>query len=271
MNDLFGYEFPKIMGIVNITPDSFSDGGKYFSTEDAVNHALKLVLEGADILDIGGESTRPGAESVSNKEEVKRVIPVIEGIRKVNSEIPISIDTTKYDVALQAINFGATMINDISGLNNDIRLAELAAQKNIDLVLMHIQGTPRTMQYEPKYDNIIEEVFKSLQEKIQLAKSFGVKSIIADVGIGFGKSVEHNLELLRNHDKFLELNVPMLLGISRKTFIGKILGLEVPEERDLPTVLIHALLLNKSINYIRVHNVRQILTLKKIFLAFLKK
>jgi dihydropteroate synthase len=232
---------------------------------------MQLIEDGADILDIGGESTRPGALDVNPDEEIRRVVPVIEGIRKFNSDIPISIDTTKYEVAKQAVLAGAGIINDISGLNYDIRLAELAAERNLELIIMHIQGTPKTMQEEPKYHNVVEEVFQILQNKIQLAKSIGVKSIIADVGIGFGKTFEHNIELLKNLDKFLQLEVPLLLGISRKRFIGQMLNIEKPEDRDFPTVLIHTILLSYNINIIRVHNVSNILTLKKIFLALSKK
>lgn len=263
-------DFPKIMGILNVTPDSFSDGGKYFETSKAIEHALMMIDDGADIIDIGGESTRPGAEEVPIDEEIKRIEPVISGIRRHNKEVTISIDTRKYEVAKIALESGANIINDISGLTNDIRILELGKEFNCSLIIMHIQGTPKTMQNNPYYNNVVEEVFNFLNEKINICRNFGVHNIIADVGIGFGKNYEHNIELLRNIAKFKELNVPLLLGISRKSFIGKMTGIVEPENRDIPTALIHALLLNKSIDIIRVHNVK-LLSVLKIIYESLKK
>lgn len=252
------------MGIVNVTPDSFSDGGEYLLGESAISHAIQLIDEGADLLDIGGESSRPGAEPVSADEEMKRVIPVIEGIRKQNSEIPISIDTVKYAVAEAALKAGATIINDVSGLEYDVRIAHLAAQYKAEMILMHMQGSPRSMQDNPQYRNVITEVLQNLKDKIRLAKSFGVKKIMADVGIGFGKTTEHNWILLKNHTRFAELNVPMVLGISRKSFIGKTIGIENPKERDAATAMIHALLINSGVDIVRVHNVKLLKQLKLI-------
>lgn len=260
-----GMFFPKILGIVNVTPDSFSDGGMFLDPRAAVRWGLKLLDDGADILDIGGESTRPGSEPVSITEELKRVLPVIEGIKKERPNAIISIDTMKYEVAKEAIDMGATIINDVSGLQNDIRLALLAAEKNCTLVIMHMQGTPKTMQINPRYQDVVQEVFDFLKSKIEIAREFGVGSIIADVGIGFGKTVEHNWELLRNLPKFYELEVPLLLGISRKSFIGKTLNIENPIDRDLPTLLLHSLLLNYHIDFIRVHNVKQFQMLKTLY------
>ncbi len=257
-------KFPKIMGILNVTPDSFSDGGSFYNINDAVVRGLKLIEQGADILDIGGESTRPGAEDVSYDEEIKRVVPVIERIREECSATPISVDTTKYEVAKAALDAGANIINDISGLSFDERLADLAAEYNATLIIMHIQGKPRTMQQNPVYADVTDEVFQSLKERINFAKSKGVKNIIADVGIGFGKTVEHNITLLKEHDSFLKLEVPLLLGISRKSFIGKSLDIDHPSDRDIPTALIHSVLLSKKIDIIRVHNVELHHTLKKI-------
>lgn len=257
--------FPKIMGILNVTPDSFSDGGLFFDPRAAILWGLKLLDEGADILDIGGESTRPGSEPVGITEELKRVIPVIEGIKKERPDAVISIDTMKYEVAKEAVDLGASIINDVSGLQNDVRIALLAAEKNCTLVIMHMQGTPKTMQINPKYQNVVQEVFDFLHSKIEVAKELGVKSIIADVGIGFGKTVEHNWELLRNLPKFYELGVPLLLGISRKSFIGKTLNIENPLERDIPTLLLHTLLLNYKVDYIRVHNVKPYQMLKTLY------
>ncbi len=262
------HNFPKIMGILNITPDSFSDGGKYFSKADAVKQGLKLLDDGADILDIGGESTRPGANAVSDEEELNRVIPVIEEIKKIKPESVISIDTTKYNVAKAAVDAGATIINDISGLGTDERLAELATDKNLTLILMHIQGTPRTMQENPVYDDVFQDVFDILKAKIEKSRQIGVKSIIADAGIGFGKTYDQNITLLKNYEKFKELGVPIMIGLSRKAFIGKMLDMPNPADRDIPTALIHALLLQQNIDIIRVHNVEMISMLRKIFSAF---
>ncbi len=258
------FRFPKIMGILNVTPDSFSDGGAFFDTQNAIRQGLSLIEKGADILDIGGESTRPGASEVPLSDEITRVVPVISAIRKECAATPISIDTTKYEVAKAALDAGANIINDISGLTYDTRLAELAAEYGATLVIMHIQGKPRTMQNNPVYQDLIHEIKTWLRDKIDFARSKGVKEIIADVGIGFGKTIEHNISLLQNHDEFLALGVPLLLGISRKSFIGKTLSLENPLERDIPTALIHALLLDKKIDIIRVHDVELHNTLKKI-------
>ncbi len=262
--------FPEIMGILNVTPDSFSDGGKFLDKNHAIEHCLEMIEDGADIIDIGGESSRPGAKEVSLVEEIDRVIPIINEIRKQNKEIKISIDTTKYEVAKLAIECGANIINDISGLNNDERLAELSSRYNCPLIIMHIQGNPRTMQKNPFYNNVVQEVYDIIKDKINLARSFGVKEIIADVGVGFGKTFEHNVELLKNIAKFKELDVPLLLGISRKSFIVDITDISEPAERDIATAFIHSILLNENIEIIRVHNVKLISLLKKIYF-YLKK
>ncbi len=263
-------DFPKIMGILNVTPDSFSDGGKYLEPSKAIEHALMMIDEGADIIDIGGESSRPGAEDVEINEEIKRIEPVITGIRNVNKDIIISIDTRKYEVAKIALELGANIINDISGLTYDVRILELAKLFDSPLIIMHIQGTPKNMQTNPHYNDVVVDIFNFLNEKIKIAKNFGVNKLIADVGIGFGKTYDHNIKLLKNISKFKELNVPILLGISRKTFIGKMTGINEPENRDIPTALIHALLLNESIDIIRVHNVK-LLSMLKIIYKSLKK
>ncbi len=246
----------KIMGILNITPDSFSDGGDFYNLNDALSQVEKLVKDGADIIDVGGESTRPNSEQISANEEIRRVIPVISEIHKNFPEIVISIDTTKYVVALAALDEGATMINDISGLGDDARLAELASRFNAGLIIMHIQGTPQTMQVNPHYQDVVGEVFVHLNSRIELAQHIGVQQIWADVGIGFGKTLQHNLELLRNLEYFQKLNVPLVLGISRKGFIGKILGIDDPKERDVATALFHSLLIHNKIDIVRVHNAK---------------
>ncbi len=256
--------FPEIMGIVNVTPDSFSDGGKYLDVNEAVKHANELLGRGADIIDIGGESTRPFAEPVSTAEEIKRVIPVIRELKKMRPDCRISIDTTKYDVAAAAVDAGAEIINDISGLQADERLAGLAADNDISLVIMHILGTPQNMQKNPSYSDVVADVHKFLAERIKIAQARGVKDIIIDVGIGFGKTVEHNLELLKNLETFADLNTKILLGISRKSFLGQLSGIKNPAERDVVTALMHAVLLDKPVDILRVHDVQLIRTLKTL-------
>lgn len=219
---------PAIMGIVNATPDSFSDGGRYLAPADAIAHAQKMIDEGADILDIGGESTRPGAAAVDAGEELDRVLPIIEGIRA-TSDIPISIDTQKALVAAQALEAGADMINDISAGNHDVSMLELAAARAIPIVLMHMKGTPATMQDDPRYGDIISEITAFLGRRIEAAEKAGIKSdnIIIDPGIGFGKTARDNISILLNIATLCELNKPILLGTSRKSFIGKILGYDL--------------------------------------------
>ncbi len=264
-------KLPKIMGILNVTPDSFSDGGNYFSKESAVSHALNMIDHGADIIDIGGESTRPGADPVGEEEELKRVIPVIEELKDAKPETEISIDTTKYSVAEAAVKAGASIINDVSALEFEPQLAELAAEYDCSLILMHMQGKPRNMQKDPQYDDVVEDIFKILKNKIQKARQLGASKIIADVGFGFGKTLEHNLELLRNLKEFKKLEVPMLLGISRKSFIGKLTGIEDASKRDLPTVLIHSMLLDAEIDIIRVHNVRHHKLMNELYDSIFKQ
>lgn len=262
-------EFPQIMGILNVTPDSFSDGGMYISEEAAIEHAYRLASLGADIIDIGGESTRPGANEVPEDEEIERVIPIVKQVRKELPNIKISIDTTKFKVAKLAIEAGANIINDVSGLNFDEKLSDLAAQNDASLIIMHMQGKPRNMQKNPVYNNVVEDVYKYLSEKTELAKAHGVKDVIVDVGIGFGKTYDHNIQLLKNIEKFNNITGKQLLGISRKSFIGKMLDIETPRTRDIATSLIHSVLLQKNIHIIRVHNVEQIVQLKKISQTFL--
>jgi dihydropteroate synthase len=246
-----------LMGILNITPDSFSDGGFFFEKDKAVAHGLKMVEEGADIIDIGGESTRPGSKPLELEEELRRVIPVIESIAK-GVDVPISIDTYKSDVAQRAIDAGADIINDISGLHFDPRLAQVAAREDIPLILMHIRGTPETMQKDVHYDSLFSEIIQYLKDSIQRAESNGVdpKKIIIDPGIGFGKTVLDNLLLIKNLDEFRILGKPILLGTSRKTFIGKILEAEVGErlEGTLSSIAIGVL---KGAHIIRSHDVYQ--------------
>ena len=216
------------MGVLNVTPDSFSDGGKYIDPGKAVDHGFFLAESGADIIDIGGESSRPGAESVSAEEEIERVIPVIEEIRK-KLKIPVSIDTVKSEVALRAFDAGASILNDISAMRMDDKMANLAAKNNVYVILMHMRGNPADMQANTDYDDIIGEIVDFLHSSASKAMENGIKKdrIIIDPGIGFGKSVEGNFVILKNLDKFRRLGYPVMVGASRKSFIGKTLELDV--------------------------------------------
>ena len=233
------FNFPRktlIMGIVNVTPDSFSDGGLFFNTNRAIDHALKLVDEGADILDIGGESTRPGATAVSVKEELNRVIPVIDKLSK-QSETIISIDTHKPIVAEEAINAGASIVNDIGANNNNSKMWNVISQTKAGYICMHMKGTPKTMQKSPFYENVISDVCNFFQERLNSFEEHGISAeqIAFDPGIGFGKSLNHNIELMSQLNKFNVFQRPVLIGASRKSFIEKLLG--TPVEARLPASL----------------------------------
>ncbi len=250
-----GLKFPRIMGIVNVTPDSFSDGGLFVTAAASREHALQLLDDGADIVDIGGESTRPGAAAVAEHVEFERVVPLVRAVRRARPEAVISVDTTKYGVARAALDAGANMINDVSALRREPRLADLAAEYNADLVLMHSRATPATMQAAPHYDDVITEVMAELRTALEQARERGAQKLIADVGIGFAKTVDHNLQLLRGHAQFQRLGVPLLLGLSRKSFIGKLLQIENPRERDVASLALHLLLIGSGAAIIRVHAV----------------
>ena len=245
------------MGILNITPDSFSDGGKYFdgklNPDKILQDALKMEKDGADFLDIGGESTRPGSEKVSAKTELERVIPVIKLIRK-NSDIPISIDTSKSEVAEEALKNGADIVNDISGFHFDKKMAGVTAKYCATCILMHIKGTPKNMQINPEYTNVVEEVYTYLLESILNAENAGIKQIITDVGIGFGKNLQNNLDLIKNLSVFKKLGYPILLGVSRKRFIENISQAPVNERLEGTIASNVAGILNGT-NIIRVHDV----------------
>ena len=246
-----------LMAILNITPDSFSDGGLYFDKDKAITQGLRMVEEGADILDIGGESTKPGSKPLGLEEELHRVIPVIESLAK-KLDVPISIDTYKSAVAQKAIEAGAEMVNDISGLHFDQNLAEVVAKEDTPLVLMHMRGTPETMQKDVHYDSLFSEILQYLKDSIQRAESAGSdpEQIIIDPGIGFGKTVEDNLLIIKNLSEFRVLGKPILLGTSRKSFIGKILNAEVGEriEGSLASIAIGVL---NGAHIIRCHDVPQ--------------
>lgn len=253
-----------LMGIVNVTPDSFSDGGLFCSRTAAIDQALKLAADGADIIDIGGESTRPFAAPVSTDAELDRVVPLIKAIRQ-RSDIPISIDTYKAEVAHAALDAGANLINDISALRFDPGMVHLAARSGVPVVLMHMQGQPRDMQIAPHYHNLVAEIKTFLAQQRDFALSHGIaaSNIILDVGIGFGKTLSHNLELIRRLDEFHDLGCPLLLGVSRKAFIGKILDAPVTE-RDIGSLGAIAVGLTRGAHIIRTHNVllaRQLTTL----------
>ena len=242
------------MGIVNVTPDSFSDGGKYFSVDKAVDHALKLIDNGADIIDIGGESTRPGSDSISLEEELHRTIPVITKLFKLAKDVIVSIDTTKSEVAKQALESGAQIINDISGLTYDEKMIETAKEYDAGVVIMHIKGNPKTMQNNPVYDDVIKEVYDFLLAQSIISKQNNVSKIIVDPGIGFGKSTEDNFRIIKNLDYFQSLGYPVMIGLSKKSFIGKTLNLD-PDQREIGTVILETISVLKSARIIRTHNV----------------
>lgn len=245
-----------VMGILNVTPDSFSDGGCYLDVQRAVVHVKSMVAEGATLIDIGGESSRPGASPVSIDEELGRVIPVIRAIVDL-VDVLISVDTYKAVVARQALAAGAHLVNDITALRGDPTMASVVAEMEAGLILMHMKGTPRTMQKAPRYDDVVGEVCDSLQESIQTAEAEGVAAerIIIDPGIGFGKTTEHNIELLKRLTEFRSLNKPLLIGTSRKSFIGNVLGLPVTERVEGTSATVCWAILHGA-DIVRVHDVK---------------
>ncbi len=246
------------MGIVNVTPDSFSDGGLYLDPGRAAERGRELVEDGADILDIGGESTRPGSEPVSAEEELRRVLPVVKALRA-SSPVLLSVDTTKPEVARAVLDEGADIINDISAFRLDTRLLKLVAEAGAGLVLMHMKGTPRTMQVAPRYHDVTAEVRAFLDERLTVAQAYGVdpESVILDPGIGFGKRLEDNLALLRGLDAVASLGRPVLVGVSRKSFIGKILN-AVPQDRLEGTIAAAVVALAEGAHILRVHDVKAV-------------
>jgi len=244
-----------IMGILNATPDSFSDGGRFLSPEAAVAHGLQMASEGADLIDVGGESTRPGSLVVPQDEELRRVIPVIHGLR---GKSLLSIDTTKAGVAAAALEVGADIVNDVSGLRGDPAMASLVARSGAGVVIMHMQGTPQTMQQNPCYEDVIAEVGDFFRQAMQRAVECGIDpmSIALDPGIGFGKTPEHNLRLLAGLSAFLEFQRPILIGVSRKSFLGWIAGTQDPEARLSPGVALTSLCRERGAAIFRVHDVK---------------
>jgi dihydropteroate synthase len=246
---------PLIMGILNVTPDSFSDGGEFFDTDKAIEHAMALANEGADIIDIGGESSRPGADSITVEDELSRVVPVIEAVAS-KTDIPISIDTTKSKVAASALEAGASIVNDISALRFDEKIGPIAAQHDAYLVLMHMRGTPETMQQDTNYNDIVGEISGCLDSAAKKAAGMGVAphKIILDPGIGFGKSVDGNFTILKNLHRFLALGYSLMVGVSRKAFIGKTLNLETGERLEGSIAAACYAILNGA-DIVRVHDV----------------
>lgn len=262
------FDFSKktyIMGVLNVTPDSFSDGGLYLDREKAVEQGLKLVSEGADIIDIGGESSRPGSSPITAEEEINRTIPVISSLSKL-VEVPISIDTYKSEVASRAIDAGASIVNDISGLRFDPQMAKVLSESNVAVIIMHIKGTPKNMQINPVYEALIPEILDYLRESIAICRKHGIpdENIIIDPGIGFGKTFEHNLEIINNLREFSLLGKPIAIGVSRKAFIGKILGDVPPSQRLEGTASAVAISVYNGANIIRVHDVSEMSKVVKI-------
>ena len=250
------YSRVHIMGILNVTPDSFSDGGRIASEEDLLRAVQTMIHQGADLIDIGGESTRPFATPVGVEEEIERVIPAIKAIRR-RFAIPISIDTTKAIVAKQALDSGADIINDISALRFDPEMAPLAKEYRCPIIIMHMQGAPGDMQIKPDYTDVVQETIQFFKERLQALATFGIdcQRIIIDPGIGFGKTLSHNLAILRQAADYQTLGCPVLIGHSRKSFLCALLGQDIGD-RDLPTAVVSALLTNRQISILRVHDVK---------------
>jgi dihydropteroate synthase len=246
----------RIMGVINVTPDSFSDGGRYLAAEAAIEHGLQLEAEGAAILDVGGESTRPGAAPVPEAEELRRVMPVIEGLIDRGANAQISIDTSKSTVATRALEAGATLVNDVTALRGDPDMAGVVAAGGVDCCLMHMLGDPRTMQDDPRYDDVVGEVKAFLEQRLAYAVGAGIAAerIMLDPGIGFGKTIQHNLELLRRLGELVELGRPVVIGTSRKNFLGRLTGRD-PDERIAGTIATNVLAYERGARVFRVHDV----------------
>jgi dihydropteroate synthase len=247
---------PLLMGVVNVTPDSFFDGGRYLDAEAAVAHAVQLVEEGADLLDIGAESTRPGADSVNEAEERRRAIPVVAAVARAVT-VPISIDTSKASVARAALDAGAALVNDVTALRGDPDMADVVARTGAGIVLMHMRGTPRTMQQAPHYDDVVGEISEFFEERIRFAMTCGIvrRQIILDPGIGFGKLLMHNLMLLAQLRRFAQFDCPLLVGVSQKAFLGQIVDRSV-QERQWATAAAVAMAVDRGAGILRVHDVK---------------
>jgi dihydropteroate synthase len=259
-----------VMGILNVTPDSFSDGGKFFDKTTAVDHALRMVDDGADIIDVGGLSTRPGSAPVEVEEEIRRAVPAIESIAA-KVDVPVSIDTYRADVARRAIDAGASMINDISGLRFDHQMAEVAAKADVPVIVMHIKGTPRDMQKTPTYEALIPEILDYLRESIRVARDAGIKHVFIDPGIGFGKTFDHNLEIIHNIREFTKLGYPVLVGPSRKAFIGEILGGAPADDRLEGTAAVVTACVLGGAHVVRVHDVKEMARVVRVADAIVRE
>ena len=248
---------PVLMGVLNVTPDSFSDGGEFFGVEPAVAQAEKMFDEGAQVIDVGGESTRPGSDPVSPEEELRRVLPVIQGMLSARPGSIVSIDTYRSSIAEAALDAGARAVNDVTALG-DPRMAGLMAERGCPIILMHMLGEPKSMQQDPRYEDVVREVRDFLAERAERAIRAGVEleNIILDPGIGFGKALEHNLKLLKRLDSLVELGFPVLVGVSRKSFLGKITGCEDPKSRLFGTMAANVLAYERGASLFRVHDVR---------------
>ena len=257
----------RVMGILNITPDSFSDGGRFFDADRAVAQAERMAEEGADLIDVGGESTRPGSDPVSAEEEARRIIPVIERV-VARTKVPVSVDTTRATTAEKALDAGAQMVNDVSALRADARMGPLVAERGAPVALMHMLGTPKTMQTNPTYDDVVSDIRTFLAGRVAAAEAFGIprEQIVIDPGFGFGKTLEHNLELLRRLDEFAELRLPVMIGTSRKSMLGRILD-AAPDERVNGTSATTAVAVERGAVMVRVHDVRPALDVVKVMAA----
>jgi dihydropteroate synthase len=244
---------PSVVGILNVTPDSFSDGGSYASADDATHSARRMLADGAALVDVGGESTRPGADDVSQDEELRRVVPVLEAL----AGLPVSIDTSRSEVARRAVALGAAMVNDVSALRREPALAEVVAEAGVDVCLMHMLGTPRTMQVEPRYDDVVDDVAAFLEERLAFAVGAGIAEdrVCLDPGIGFGKTPDHNLELLRRLDRIVALGRPVLVGVSRTSTLARVLGDDGAVGSDAASVGAAVAAFDRGATLFRVHDV----------------
>ena len=247
-----------IMGVLNVTPDSFSDGGEFFTTDKAIERGLAMAAEGAHIIDVGGESTRPGSESISAEQELRRVLPVIQKLRA-KSDVPISIDTSKAEVARAAIQAGASIVNDVTGGRGDERMLPLIAETRSAFIIMHMQGTPRTMQIRPQYTDVVEEISDFFRQQYACAIGLNIDpmAIAFDPGIGFGKTLQHNLELLAQLERLRVHDRPLVVGVSRKSFLGKLIGSPEIRDRLVPGLALSALLRERGADVFRVHDVKE--------------
>jgi dihydropteroate synthase len=259
----------RVMGVLNVTPDSFSDGGRYLEHDAAVAHGVELIEAGAAILDVGGESTRPGAEPVGAEEERRRVVPVIEALAASGHEVEISIDTSKASVAAAAVDAGATLVNDVTALRGDPAMAEVVADQDVECCLMHMLGEPRTMQLDPRYDDVVSDVKAFLEERMVAAIRAGIaeERILLDPGIGFGKTIAHNLELLARLSEIVALGRPVVIGTSRKSFLGQLTGREDPAERVPGTIATNVLAYERGARVFRVHDVTPVLDALRVTAA----